>query len=270
MSETKALTKPAFDTPQAVIQNPKQLREQMQQDMEIRQVINEYIKNNMVDGKDYGSIEIRGHKSKPSLFKPGAEKFCGLFKIRPTFKRDDETVEMLGNTPGILAYICELVDSQGRVIGEGRGTAKTDPKGGDFDINKQVKIAQKRAQVDAVLRTGGLSDFFTQDMEDAPKETASRFRPMSEKQLKWLRDTAFEVNDQLTGEQEADEFIAHVLEYPVDRIPSWKTKDAVDKLKAWNKDQADQLAKMNAGKIPLDEVVDLDPNEEIKLEDLPY
>lgn len=159
--------------PKSVNVSPNTLRKQMQRDQEIREVINEYIKNNMVDGKDYGKITIEKNgktfDSKPSLFKPGAEKFCGLFKIRPTFKKDTETVEMLGNTPGIIAYICELVDSRGQVIGEGRGTAKTDPSGADFDINKQVKIAQKRAQIDAVLRTGGLSDFFTQDMEDAPK-----------------------------------------------------------------------------------------------------
>lgn len=270
---TKAVVKPTVkvDGPQAVMQSPTQLREQMASDTEIRAIISEYIKSAMVEGKDYGSITIKGTKSKPSLFKPGAEKFCGLFKIRPTFRRDDETVEMLGNIPGILAYVCELVDSRGIVIGEGRGTAKTDPKGGDFDINKQVKIAQKRAQVDAVLRTGGLSDFFTQDMEDAPvAPQTNRFRPMSEKQLKWLRDTAHEVNDQVSTDEEVDEFIAHVLEYPVDKIPSWKTKDAVDKLIAWGKDQRDELMKLNASNIPVDEVVDLDPNEEINLDNLPY
>jgi hypothetical protein len=154
--------------------SPNQLRKQMQRDQEMRAVIDEYIKNNMTPGKDYGSIEVKkgsGIMSKPGLFKPGAEKFCGLFKIRPTFRKDPETVEMLGSTAGIIAYICELVDSRGQIMGEGRGTAKTDPvHGADFDINKQVKIAQKRAQVDAVLRTGGLSDFFTQDLEDMPRD----------------------------------------------------------------------------------------------------
>jgi hypothetical protein len=165
---------PRNPLPKSVMVSSTQLRKQMKRDEEIRQVINEYISNNMVEGKDYGSIEVKGKMSKPSLFKPGAEKFCGLFKIRPTFKKDIETVEMLGNKPGIIAYICELVDNRGQIIGEGRGTAKTDPNSGsDFDINKQVKIAEKRAQIDAVLRTGGLSDFFTQDMEDAPRNNDS-------------------------------------------------------------------------------------------------
>jgi len=34
------------------------------------------------------------------------------------------------------------------------------------DINKAIKMAQKSAQIDAVLRTGALSDAFTQDLED--------------------------------------------------------------------------------------------------------
>lgn len=160
----------------AVMLTPKQLRTQMQRDQEMRQIINEYISANMVEGKDYGSIEVKkgsGVMSKPSLLKPGAEKFCGLFKLRPTFRMDGETFEMMGSTPGVIAYICELIDTKGRIMGEGRGTAKADPKGGDFDINKQVKIAQKRAQTDAVLRTGGLSDFFTQDIEDMPRDGAA-------------------------------------------------------------------------------------------------
>lgn len=197
--EAEVVKKDMQAGPQAVMQSPKQLEAQMERDKQIREIINRYIKENMVAGKDYGSITVtsksgKEYTSKPSLFKPGGEKFCGLFKIRPTFKKDVETVEMLGSTPGIIAYVCELVDSRGRVIGEGRGTAKADINGADFDINKQVKIAQKRAQIDAVLRTGGLSDFFTQDMEDAPKESMNNTPqperkniPATEKQVSLIK-----------------------------------------------------------------------------------
>lgn len=191
----------------AVTVGPAQLRKQMKRDQEIRAVVNEYIKNNMVDGKDFGTIQIKGTTSKPSLFKPGAEKFCGLFKIRATFKKDPETVEMLGNKPGIIAYICELVDSQGRVIGEGRGAYSVNPDACDFDINKAIKIAEKRAQIDAVLRAGGLSDFFTQDMEDAPRDGGAQSGstnsgPASDKQrnfVKKLLDERGIVDDEQPG-----------------------------------------------------------------------
>ena len=185
--EHSLATVPAAPLSKAVMLTPNQLRKQMQRDIEMRKIVDEYIAANMVAGKDYGSIEVKkgsGIMSKPSLLKPGSEKFCSLFKIRATFRRDEETVAMLGNTPGIIGYVCELVNSAGVVVGEGRGTAKADPNGQDFDINKQVKIAQKRAQIDAVLRTGGLSDFFTQDMEDLPKGEGGEApaRPASQKQ----------------------------------------------------------------------------------------
>lgn len=194
----------ALSNPQAVMLTPSQLRKQMARDQEVRAIVTEYISNNMKAGVDYGTITIKGkdgrtHESKPSLFKPGAEKFCSLFKLRPTFRKDDETANMLGDTTGIIAYVCTLIDTRGRVVGEGRGTAKADISGYDFDINKQVKIAQKRAQTDAVLRTGGLSDFFTQDMEDAPRvgagdnggstaaaPQASETKPASKNQLDFI------------------------------------------------------------------------------------
>ena len=194
--------------PRSVSVSPATLRKQMQRDQEIRGVIDDYIKNNMSEGKDYGSITVKnGVKSKPSLFKPGAEKFCGLFKIRPTFRKDTETVEMLGNKPGIIAYICDLVDNQGRVIGEGRGAYSVNPSAADFDINKAVKIAEKRAQIDAVLRTGALSDFFTQDMEDAPRDVGNNSvektsYPASEKQrslIKKLLDERGISNEEAVG-----------------------------------------------------------------------
>jgi len=154
----------------AVNITPKQMQSQVIRDKELRSVITKYISENMKEGVDYGSIDIQGKKSKPTLFKPGSEKFCSLFKIRPVFKKDVETVDMLGNKDGIVAYICELYDGKGQVVGEGRGVAVVDFTRGDFNVNKQVKLAEKRSQTDAVLRTGGLSDFFTQDIEDMPIE----------------------------------------------------------------------------------------------------
>ncbi len=143
-----------------------------------RKVLTEFIKNHMVEGVDFGKIHIKrdcqdkynckveSHFSKPSLFKPGSEKFSSLMKLRPVFRRDDETWEMYGKRPGLVCYKCELIDQKGKVVGEGRGAANLAEKTG-WTENNAVKIAQKRAQIDAVLRTGGLSDFFTQDLEDA-------------------------------------------------------------------------------------------------------
>ena len=52
-------------------------------------------------------------------------------------------------------------------MGQGRGMAELrEPQ--MLNANKAVKMALKRAQVDAVLRCAGLSQWFTQDLEEPP------------------------------------------------------------------------------------------------------
>jgi hypothetical protein len=256
------------NSPRAVMVSPAQLRKQMKRDQDMRGVINEYIKNNMVEGKDFGSITVEGKTTKPSLFKPGGEKFCGLFKISPTFKKDTETVEMLGNTPGIIAYICELVDTQGNVIGEGRGTAKAYVDGKDFQINKQVKIAEKRAQIDAVLRTGGLSDFFTQDMEDEPDQSDDppRKNMATDKQIKAIYETAA----RLTGfeqQEDLDKWLQKAVQGKPQQFSVKAAGAVLSKLfEAEKRQKADGAA---LSRQPLDVVI-TDIPDEITLEDVPY
>lgn len=146
---------------------PAQLAKVMESEAKKRVLITRYIAHHMKEGTDFGSIEIRGKLSKPSLFKPGSEKFLSLFKLTARFEKDSETWEMAGSKEGVFAYKCTLVASNGNVIGEGRGVSTLSEKA--WSMNNAVKIAEKRAQIDAVLRTGALSDFFTQDLEDMPK-----------------------------------------------------------------------------------------------------
>lgn len=144
---------------------PSDLRSMMEVESERRVLVKEFIAHHMVKDVDYGTISIGGRASKPSLFKPGSEKFLSLFKLTATFKKDGETWEMAGSIAGLFTYICEIKTSKGVVVGEGRGAANLAEKS-NWTVNNAVKIAQKRAQVDAVLRMGALSDFFTQDLED--------------------------------------------------------------------------------------------------------
>lgn len=141
----------------------------MKGEAEKRALITQYISQHMVSGTDYGTIKFGGKESKPSLFKPGSEKFLSLFKLTAQFEKDTDTWEMAGSESGVFAYKCRLLDSKRRLVGEGRGVSKLTEKAG-WTINNAVKIAEKRAQTDAVLRTGALSDFFTQDLEDMKPE----------------------------------------------------------------------------------------------------
>jgi hypothetical protein len=51
------------------------------------------------------------------------------------------------------------------------------------------------------------------------------------KQIKWIRDTARQLNDQLGDDAEVDEFIESILTIKPTQIPVFKIKDAIDKLK---------------------------------------
>lgn len=144
---------------------------------EQRAVITEYVSGQLVEGVDYGKIHIKkdcpnkytpqnckvgGHFSKSVLFKPGQEKIFSLFNLTAKLYRDVETLEMLGKPDGLVALICKVY--RGDVeIAEGRGAAKIGDN--SRDANATIKIAEKRARMDACLSLG-FSEFFTQDIED--------------------------------------------------------------------------------------------------------
>lgn len=115
----------------------------------------------MVEGKDYHVIQ-----GKKSLAKGGAEKIASIFGWTASFEKDSVVVEAFAKIEGLIAFVCHL-EKTGIRIGEGRGAATLAKNSGD--PNKTIKMAQKSAFIDAVLRASGLSDFFTQDLEDHPE-----------------------------------------------------------------------------------------------------
>ncbi|MCK5139055.1 MAG: hypothetical protein KAQ85_04360 [Thermodesulfovibrionia bacterium] len=106
-------------------------------------------------------------KGKKSLAKGGAEKLASIYNLIAIFERDKESLDMLGNKKGLIAFVCTLTQF-GIVIGQGRGSDTLERN--QNDPNKALKMTQKRAFVDAVIRTTGLSDIFTQDIEDMNTE----------------------------------------------------------------------------------------------------
>lgn len=144
---------------------------------EIRSVLDDYIRANLVESVDYGPA-FPG-SSKKTLLKPGSEKMSQLFNLRAEFTRDDLVREMAGNPEKAYFFICRLMDRQGNVWGEGRGACAED-MARKRDANSAIKIGQKRAQMDVTLRVFALSDRFTQDMEDgdyAPTPAPVQTRP---------------------------------------------------------------------------------------------
>lgn len=114
---------------------------------------------------------------RPSLYKAGADLVVDLMMLDPTFSPDAESWKMLGAIDGLVVIQCRLLSrganpffpaaDKGQSVGEGRGSAQAGQK--RRDANGAIKIAQKSAKIDAVINTLGLSDLFTQDLEDKPR-----------------------------------------------------------------------------------------------------
>jgi hypothetical protein len=147
---------------------------------ENRAALMAWVRDALVDGSDYGKIHVVGwnkckdgkqcknlaHFSKPSLFKPGAEKICGMLGVTvryPTLQ-DYEKAALTGVQLSQIIIRCEIVDASGRVVADGVGARIIAQDNGD--INKSLKMAEKSAHIDATLRMAGLSEVFTQDLED--------------------------------------------------------------------------------------------------------
>jgi hypothetical protein len=170
------------------IDDPTALQTELERYATVRGVFVDWLFSNLVAGVDYMLIHRRlgrGPQKQPcpnradakgsrceqcggkaTLCKPGSEKLCGLLQLRPRFRRDVEAWEMLGSELGLVALVCELTTAADVVVAEGRGARHRDQDQGD--VNKTVKMVQKSAQTDAVLRCAGLSELFSQDLEDMP------------------------------------------------------------------------------------------------------
>jgi hypothetical protein len=158
-----------------------------------RATLLEWIRTALVEGTDYGRLHIAGkdrcplaragqalqcqvpqHWSKPSLFKPGAEKICGMLGVTVHFPSLPayERAALSGQPLNAIILHCELRDGQGRTVAEGLGARTLSQDHGD--LNKALKMAGKSAHIDATLRLAGLSEVFTHDLEDGTAPEAGR------------------------------------------------------------------------------------------------
>ncbi len=120
---------------------------------------------------DFGVIP---KTKKPSLFKPGAEKVVmGYGLLQHYFV--ESAIEEGGKEPFFFYRVrCDLVkvfNGQEYVWTSAYGSANTSEKRNGFNspfdaANSTLKMAQKRALTAAALSISGLSDAFTQDMEN--------------------------------------------------------------------------------------------------------
>ncbi|NEZ85860.1 hypothetical protein EXN65_16050 [Clostridium botulinum] len=156
------------------------------------------IQKNLKDGHDFGVVAGAG--SKPTLLKPGGEKICMMFGLNPEYEFLERTEDY---KDGFFAYNikctlyrngnpvsqgvgnCNSMEKKYRYINSDTvpenidpstvekittryGTVKykiPNPHIADL-VNTILKMAKKRAFIDAVLQVASLSDVFTQDLEE--------------------------------------------------------------------------------------------------------
>lgn len=140
----------------------KQMAEQLQSIANFQNMV----QNNLVKEQDYGVIPGTG---KPTLLKPGAEKIQMLMGVTSEY----EVIEKIEDyEKGFFAYTirCTLLKNDVKIT-EGLGSCNTKEKRYRNQdvfmiVNTVLKMAKKRAQVDATLTIASLSNVFTQDIED--------------------------------------------------------------------------------------------------------
>lgn len=129
-----------------------------------RTAMMKWIGANLVEGRDYHVINGR-----KSMGKAGAEKICGMLGLTVTFPtlKDYEQAAIDGRPIENIILRCHIVNAKGEIVADGVGARQVSKDKGD--LNKALKMAAKSAMVDTVLRCGGLSEVFTQDIEDMPQ-----------------------------------------------------------------------------------------------------
>lgn len=165
--------------------------------------MNRFIDTVLIAGVDFGIIP---NCKKPTLLKSGAEKILNYLGL---IARTEISNRVEDYNIGFFSYEAKvyLIDYNGVVKGEGIGITNTREgkyaKTNGYAVqNTVLKMAKKRALVDAALNVGNLSARFTQDVEDMSIEPDTvggknpedlkkdskpkSDRPVTQKQLKYL------------------------------------------------------------------------------------
>lgn len=137
---------------------------------------NAFLDSNLKAGVDHGTIP---GVSKPSLFKPGAEKLEKLLSLRHEKVLVEKIVEP-GYTFVKYSYKTIVYNKRNEIVATCEGSCNSKEKKYRYDFNKQekkdfydventiMKMAQKRSYVGAILEATNSSGRFTQDVEDMP------------------------------------------------------------------------------------------------------
>lgn len=142
-----------------------------------RAVIKQMMSDVLIKDQDYGIIP--GCGKKPTLLKPGAEKLASVFSLMPEFDIQFKDLEGGHREYSITCNLWNPDKSQHHGSGVGscstmenkfrfryKNGKRTENDNPANEFNTALKMAKKRAFVDAILTRTAASDVFTQDLED--------------------------------------------------------------------------------------------------------
>jgi len=184
------------------------------------------LKSILVESHDFGKIP--GCGDKPTLLKPGAEKILMALGLTSDYEILKATEDFNDKGFFAYTIKCTLLKGENKIT-EGLGHANSKekkwayefvlekdlPKGIDKELLKSkkfegqfgtyykyeveadanskantiLKMAKKRAQVDAVLTVASLSEIFTQDFDDLPPEEVPTTEPIVNKAKAAVKNT---------------------------------------------------------------------------------
>lgn len=140
------------------------------------EMLQDFVKKMMIVNVDYGFIP---NCNKPSLFKSGAEKLCDIFG----FSKQIEVINRVEDWDKALFHYeikTTLINKRtGLIEADGIGSCnnkerKFKSQDGYSIVNNILKMAKKRAFIDAVLSATRSSGLFTQDIEDTSYDEPKR------------------------------------------------------------------------------------------------
>lgn len=190
--------------------------------------VQELMAHVMKKGEHYGTVP--GTSSKMTLFKAGAEKLGFTFRLAPQF---DVTTSDLKDGHKEFNVLCTVSHmGSDTFVAQGVGFASTMEKKYRYrkgvenpDIadtyNTVLKMAKKRAHVDAMITATAASDIFTQDVEDIPH------MGLGAEDLRRFMNSLTSIG-KLLAEHEKEmkpEQLAFLEALPVKAVEVWETKD---------------------------------------------
>jgi hypothetical protein len=224
--------------------------------------IQEFVKSLLKPGEDYGTIKYTKNgkemETKPFLYKSGAEKIAYALGLRILVDIVDKVID-----ENEIAYTikCRLVRNDDVVVSEGFGVASTSEykfwkqvnesmkAGMPKDVamrsisNTILKMAEKRAVVDAALHIFALSGFFSQDedyVKDEIKSEGGHVETPKQKQQKLAQksEPISDVDDDGSIQQTIENVITEQIEILMDNelidkkfVDYLSTKDILSRLK---------------------------------------